>query len=422
MKRKVATLDVYIDPESTDSSVTSGSYGPGNYSITINKGEEPHAVTNMGKFQSTLAHELGHFVGLLTMDASHDVRLAREMRDNGTQGRQILSLPAERKAWEFANIINPYINPEDIKNSLATYERHFWRKCNKWHNVAPVLPEPEPDDFTGRWEDDGGALWQNVVVYHGTTKTAAESIKREGLIPHRETAFNFERTDDDAGSIRNAPYEQIPLVYVTPIKEMAEAFARFRAKYERAKDGAIVQWGGLNEPEKRTANDPRPAQLKKLDSRREVTAEPAIVELTLPENFKHELLPDPNYETLGFVYPGTIPAEYVEDVQVLTWLDYLETRNLAPDLPRYTTPRDIAFYPEDAHSPTVLESHSPTFDKFMQDWAFQNAPVKAEPKPEPIEPMTTGQTIAAVLFLIALFSAASTIVGYALLGAIEVLR
>lgn len=203
---------------------------------------------------------------------------------------------------------------------------------------------------------------------------------------------------------------------------MAEVFARFRAKYERAKDGAIVQWGGLNEPEKRTASDPRPAQLKKLDSRREVTAEPAIVELTLPENLKHELLPDPNYETLGFVYPGTIPAEYVEDVQVLTWHDYLETRNLAPDLPRYTTPRDIAFYPEDAHSPTVLESHSPTFDKFMQDWAFQNAPVKAEPKPEPIEPMTTGQTIAAVLFLIALFSAASTIVGYALLGAIEVLR
>ena len=67
-------------------------------------------------------------------------------------------------------------------------------------------------------------------------------------------------------------------------------------------------------------------------------------------------------------------------------------------------------------------SYSPTFDKFMQDWAFQNAPVKAEPKPEPIEPMTTGQTIAVVLFLIALFSAISTVAGYALLGAIEVLR
>ena len=103
-------------------------------------------------------------------------------------------------------------------------------------------------------------------------------------------------------------------------------------------------------------------------------------------------------------------------------LDFYETRNSAPDLPRYTTPQDIAFYPEDAHSPTVLESHSPTFDKFMQDWAFQNAPVKAEPKPEPIEPMSTGQTIAAVLFLIALFSAISTVAGYALLGAIEVLR
>ena len=418
MKRKVATLDVYIDPESTDSSVTSGSYGPGNYSITINKGEKPHAVTNMGKFQSTLAHELGHFVGLLTMDASHDVRLAREMRDNGTQGRQILSLPAERKAWEFANIINPYINPEDIKNSLATYEPHFCRKCNKWHNVAPVLPEPEPDDFTGRWEDDGGALWQNVVVYHGTTKTAAESIKREGLKPKTDSAFRLARTDWPPQVI-----ETHELAYVTPVKAMAEAFARLRARYERAPQGALLHWSGLMKPAEQREMGEAPAPMRKLTSERKPDAVPAIVELALPDDWKTRLKPDPaGRESLGFVYDGTIPAEYVEDVQVLTWHDYLETRNLAPDLPRYTTPQDIAFYPEDAHSPTVLESHSPTFDKFMQDWAFQNAPVKAEPKPEPIEPMTTGQTIAAVLFLIALFSAASTIVGYALLGAIEVLR
>ena len=419
MKRQVARVNIYINPVSTESSVTADSRN-GEFDITINQGEGKHAIKNVSDFQTTLAHELGHVIALLTKDPSHDTRQNFAARDD-FGGTHQLNIGAEERAWQFAHDIWPDLNQKAEDWSLGTYREH---KALVESGRVPrfqqyvTLPEPEPDDFTGRWEDDGGALWQNVVVYHGTTKTAAESIKREGLKPKTDSAFRLARTDWPPQVI-----ETHELAYVTPVKAMAEAFARLRARYERAPQGALLHWSGLMKPAEQREMGEAPAPMRKLTSERKPDAVPAIVELALPDDWKTRLEPDPSgRESLGFVYDGTIPAEYVEDVQVLSWHDYLETRNLAPDLPRYTTPRDIAFYPEDAHSPTTLESHSPTFDKFMQDWAFQNAPVKAEPKPEPIEPMTTGQTIAAVLFLIALFSAASTIVGYALLGAIEVLR
>jgi hypothetical protein len=145
-----------------------------------------------------------------------------------------------------------------------------------------------------------------MIVYHGTTLSAARQIRKIGLIPHRETAFNTMRSDngwklrDESG---NTPMENEPRVYVTRRKDVAEMFAQFRAQYERAKPGEALPWGGL--------------KLIKL-GRTQRKANPAIVELDIPEDIQLET--DVQADMFdGLTCQCPIPADYVKAVKPLTF-------------------------------------------------------------------------------------------------------
>ena len=143
MKRKIATLDVYIDPESNEPSSTGkvdgAPDGPGRYQLTVNKGTKVGEIKTMGEFRSTFAHELGHFVSLVTRDETHDptLRLFSNLTGNGS-----LVLPAETKAWEVAQEIYPALDEKHAKTLLDTYRSYH------------VEPDPLED-----WENEGGQ-WQ----------------------------------------------------------------------------------------------------------------------------------------------------------------------------------------------------------------------------------------------------------------------
>jgi hypothetical protein len=149
-------------------------------------------------------------------------------------------------------------------------------------------------------------------VYHGTTKTAAESIKREGLKPNLQDAFKLWRTDY-LTEVRKRPY-----AYVTTDKAMAEAFARFRAAYERATEGTTIYWRGTDSEAKQQAEGIDPAEFVKMTADRQPYAEPALVEIDLPDTWKNSFKPDPaGPDSHGLVYPDTIPAEYVAKIEPL---------------------------------------------------------------------------------------------------------
>lgn len=80
-----------------------------------------------------------------------------------------------------------------------------------------------------------------MLYYHGTTQKAAEAIQREGLKPHRETAYQVKSAwaGDD---LRTAPGEDEQVIYITKHKALAEKFAVFRAQYEMAQPGDLIPW------------------------------------------------------------------------------------------------------------------------------------------------------------------------------------
>ena len=137
-----------------------------------------------------------------------------------------------------------------------------------------------------------------MVVYHGTTLENAEMIKREGLRPKPESVFRTTRSDYDYGTLGG----QYPnKVYITPDPKIAEMFALFRARYEKAKTGEEIKWGDI--------------YLKKLSPEIHPTAKPAIVKITLPDSWKSTLEIDYQTEMYGgLTHDGPIPPEYVSDV------------------------------------------------------------------------------------------------------------
>jgi hypothetical protein len=111
-----------------------------------------------------------------------------------------------------------------------------------------------------------------MILYHGTTLDVARKIKAEGLIPHRESAFEIERSDDHT-NLREALGEDEPKVYLAS-KDAAMMFARFRVQYERAGYGEALAWGQIRLIKKSALVNPE--------------AKPAIVEINLPESWNLE--------------------------------------------------------------------------------------------------------------------------------------
>jgi hypothetical protein len=126
MKKKVATLEVWYDDETThpetggpfvshlETNVQNGELQP--FKLVVNPAadhqwlaEKPLA-NDRAKFASIIAHELGHFVAILMKSKWQTVLQAFDR------------LPGEREAWNIAHYINPNINAEVKQLALASYE------------------------------------------------------------------------------------------------------------------------------------------------------------------------------------------------------------------------------------------------------------------------------------------------------------
>jgi hypothetical protein len=119
-----------------------------------------------------------------------------------------------------------------------------------------------------------------VIVYHGTTKRAAEAIRREGLKPHRASAYKILLPDgktmeeyDELG-LAMAEAEGTEAAYFSPNPRTAMQYAVFRTNYELSEYGQLVTAPGLGEFTK-IAPTPKP-------KRKET---PAVVVLDVPDDF-----------------------------------------------------------------------------------------------------------------------------------------
>ena len=149
MKRKIATLDVYVDSDESAFSFTrkteSGKYE------TVMATNDSHAKENghngihdIETFRTVFAHELGHFVAVVTKDESHNPinqYLFRLTNDRSTL------VAGEKRAWEFAHLIYPNLNREDERFALKSYnttpDTTKWR-FQTFEPIPSGLPMPCP--------------------------------------------------------------------------------------------------------------------------------------------------------------------------------------------------------------------------------------------------------------------------------------
>src|SRR4051812_14668069 len=108
------------------------------------------------------------------------------------------------------------------------------------------------------------------VLYHGTVDYMAKAIKRDGLKPavHQfklKRAFTLAR-----GVPERDPEQEKDFVYLTEDLDMAEMFARFRARYEAAPKGFLEE------------NEQDFYSFWKLESRQHPKAKPVIVQVKVP--------------------------------------------------------------------------------------------------------------------------------------------
>lgn len=127
MKRKIASLDVYVDSDSQDSSGTK-QIGPNQFVIQLNPKQEIDGTGRLNlnstrQLQTTLAHELGHFVALITGDQTHKREFQMYYQLTGDTSPLI---PAEKLAWELAHEIKPDLDTENERLAMESYTKMQW--------------------------------------------------------------------------------------------------------------------------------------------------------------------------------------------------------------------------------------------------------------------------------------------------------
>jgi hypothetical protein len=119
MQKKIATLEVFYDDSRVPS--RSGQDSPTTFHIIMTPGSPEIPINTKARFQATLAHELGHFVALLTRDETHNP--INHLTYQSFMGDSSSLLPREYKAWAIAKEIIPDLDREQERKCLQSYEK-----------------------------------------------------------------------------------------------------------------------------------------------------------------------------------------------------------------------------------------------------------------------------------------------------------
>jgi hypothetical protein len=141
-----------------------------------------------------------------------------------------------------------------------------------------------------------------MIFYHGTTLDAARQIQKQGLIPHRESAYQL--VDDNGDYLRDMPGEDKPYIYLQSQEQIAEDYARFRAMYERANYGQLIDTGDASQL----------AAMEKITRKRNPNAKPALVTFDVPEAMASQFEMDYQNWDGGHVCLCVIPPKYITSV------------------------------------------------------------------------------------------------------------
>jgi hypothetical protein len=130
MQTTIATLDVVISDGIGDplADFPSGMLPPRgertHYTVTLRPKVDGQILQsikeprNLESVETLLAHELGHFVATIFSDPSHNPNLKIL---SVLIGDSTLNVPAEKKAWELGEIINPRLNQSIKQKALEGY-------------------------------------------------------------------------------------------------------------------------------------------------------------------------------------------------------------------------------------------------------------------------------------------------------------
>lgn len=132
MKQLMAELKVYVDMDRTDMPSGVVNDGRGNFTLVMYPNQACVPAKTREEFQTVMAHELGHFIAIVTQDPTHGQRRNVMFRqiDNPTPADQ---LPGERKAWELAEKINPDLNKKIAADCIGSYEKG----AAEWDSLSP---------------------------------------------------------------------------------------------------------------------------------------------------------------------------------------------------------------------------------------------------------------------------------------------
>jgi hypothetical protein len=124
MKKKIATLEVWVDTDETEEvSCLQSDRSTGDYRILLHPTADK--VTKRAEVATILAHELGHFVGYM-MKSPWQICPVKQF--------------GEREAWSIARKIKP-----DLDESLATYALNTYveTKCTCHRPDCRNRPTPK---------------------------------------------------------------------------------------------------------------------------------------------------------------------------------------------------------------------------------------------------------------------------------------
>lgn len=138
-----------------------------------------------------------------------------------------------------------------------------------------------------------------MVLYHGTVKTFLGSILKEGLKPVKENRWQANWYGPANHDVIANDEEEV--VYLTPLKEAAQEFARNKARYLRALPGKKFRFG--------------PKFLRKLPDAPVIHTEPVVLKIEFDNQnpkFVHSMDIDKRgIFFLGMQYPGTIEPNFI---------------------------------------------------------------------------------------------------------------